>query len=149
MTEKKAPLYLSRPKKPIVYDRCPVCGGRTIGLVPIFVGSAQFGCEDCHTRLLGTFFTHLRPISKTIECSFGHPIDPAQSLAPGEPADSQRVGWVRCPTCTEAIPAYTGLLAGKVSGARRIAPAVNETKTPAEHWRDDHPAEAELQPRLF
>lgn len=99
---KKEPLYLSRPRKidQPSSERCPICHGPTIGLTPINLPSRGiFGCDKCKLRLTGLFFVHQKPISQTTICPLGHPVNPADSLAPGEPPDSERVGWVSCPEC--------------------------------------------------
>lgn len=99
---KKEPLYLSKPRKidQPSSERCPICHGPTVGLTPINLPSrCVFGCDKCKLRLTGLFFVHQKPISQTRECPLGHPVNPADSLAPGESADSARVGWVKCPEC--------------------------------------------------
>lgn len=81
-------------------SHCPICGSFVYGLMPIdYPGITKFGCDKCHLRLTGSFFVHKKTIAETTSCPFGHTVNPADSLAAGEPADSKRVGWVKCPGC--------------------------------------------------
>lgn len=83
------------PLRPQAQGRpCPLCGAPTLGLAPI--PPNRWGCAQCHCQLTGRFFA-LIPIRKVKKCLLGHRLTP--TLFPGEPAHSNRVGWVTCPTC--------------------------------------------------
>jgi hypothetical protein len=102
----------------IEYNRCPLCKSPFQGLRLIEQPERKsiFGCEMCRLRMTGKFFVHQCPRAQVKSCPLGHPVTP--DLEPGEPANSKRVGWVKCPECA------------RLASVWEVAPRVKVKPTP-------------------